>query len=56
MNPHDPFNRWKIGPFASGASGESGGHWNVLGLTHTWLPHPPYRQYEWSLFNLVAFR
>jgi hypothetical protein len=48
--------RWKVGPFAHGAYGETGGHWSVLGLLHTWLPHPPYRQYEWSLFNLVAVR
>lgn len=56
MQPHDPFNRWKFGPFAYGASGASGGHWSVLGLYRTWLTNPPHEAYEWSLFNLVAVR
>lgn len=48
--------RWKIGPFANGAYSPTGGHWRVLGLTRTWLPQPPFAQYEWSLFDLFAFR
>lgn len=53
---NDGFKRWKFGPFASGASSSTGGHWKALGVTRTWLPNPPYSQYEWSLFDLIAFR
>lgn len=36
----DNFKRWKIGPFASGAYSETGGHWKVLGFMRSWVPSP----------------
>lgn len=57
----DGFKRWSVGPFASGAYSPAGGHWNVLGLMHSWVPsyEDPAKWtkvYELSLLGAIAFR
>lgn len=47
--------RWEIGPFASGAYSPTGGHWKVLGLMRSWIPHPSWHDVKtWCVVNELS--
>jgi len=50
----DEHKRWRVWPIARGAYGVMGGHFHILGFTHSWTDFCQSR--EFALFGIFAIK